>query len=470
MPRAVAALILTFVAVAGILVGLVAGGGGVVRTVGRAPAGGRDLPSFTAIVERSNPAVVHIAVAERPGDVPFGHLPGRGVPRRGEGSGFVVDPAGYVVTNDHVIEGSTRIRVRLADKRDLPARLVGTDPQTDLALLKVEADGLRALPLGDSDAVRVGDWVCAIGNPYGFDHSVTAGIVSSKGRKIWDASFDSYLQTDAAINPGNSGGPLLNASGEVVGINSAVIAEGQGIGFAVPVNVARDVLAQLKAAGRVSRGYLGIELQEMEPGLERLLGLAQKEGAVVLDVLRGSAAQAAGLRRYDVITQVGDRPVRDGDELVRIISARRPGSAVTLSLYRDGRKLSVEARLGERTPAAPPRSDLPRPVRNDGPQPDALGLTVVDLSDTMRGELSVPRDHAGVVVRDVRGLSPGAESLAHGDIVVEVNRRATPDRRAYERVLASLRPGDAAWLFVYRPRPAASFLARLDVEPGPEPQ
>lgn len=468
MTRVSLALTLVFVAVVSLLVGLAVGGGGRVATVGAPPEGALavSLPNFPGIVDRANPAVVHIAVAEGGSDMQsaLSQLPGFSTPRRGEGSGFIVDPRGLVVTNEHVISNSTRIRVRLADKRDLPATVVGADPQTDLALLKVDATDLVAIPLGDSDRIRVGDWVCAIGNPYGFDHSVTVGIVSSKGRKIWDASFDSFIQTDAAINPGNSGGPLLNAAGEVVGINSAVIAQGQGIGFAVPVNAAREVLAQLEKSGRVSRGYLGIELQEIEPQLQKLIGLPEPRGAVILDVIKGGAGQAAGLRRYDVITEVAGRSVKDGDELVRMISSHQPGSTVTLGVFRDGREISVEARLDERSPPSHSSGGPTQPAAREQTGTDPLGLAVVDLSDAMRREMGIPADHVGVVVRAVDGLSSGAESLSHGDVVVEINRHPTPNRRAYERVVESLRPHDTAWLFVYRPRPAASFLARLDVE------
>jgi serine protease Do len=470
MPRVAAALSFVLVAVVSGLVGLVAGGGGFVpastTSAPRSP-----WPSFAEIVERVNPAVVHIAVAEDGVDVDteLGRLPGWDGPRRGEGSGFVVDPRGYIVTNHHVVATSSRIRVRFTDKRDLAAQLVGTDPNTDLALLKVDGHDLPSIPLGNSDALRVGDWVCAIGNPYRFDHSVTVGVVSSKGRKIWDASFDAYIQTDAAINPGNSGGPLLNAAGEVIGINSAMVAQGQGIGFAIPVNVASQVIDQLRNRGRVSRGYLGIQLQEMEPGLQRLVGLpegAGAKGAVVLDVMPGSAGEAAGLRRYDVITEVSGRDVADGDDLVRVIAARSPGSAVHLTVFREGRQLAVDARLDERAPAPEPTAAHGHAElgERNAPEGDGLGLEVVALSETMRGEMGIPADRRGVVVKDVLALSPGAEAIGHGDLVLEINRRPTPDLKAYTRVLSTLRPGDAAWLYVYRPRPAGSFLARLDVE------
>ena len=232
--------------------------------------------SFADVVQRVNPAVVNISVIEGAGEddeeVPEEEEepeetdeplpPG---PRRGEGSGFIVDAAGYILTNHHVVASPEKIRVRLADKRELAATLVGSDPSTDLALLKVKAGGLPVVPLGDSDRLRVGEWVAAIGNPYRFDHSVTVGVVSSKGRKIYDPSFDAYIQTDAAINPGNSGGPLINAAGEAVGINSAVSVQGQGIGFAIPINVAREILEQLRTRGHVSRGYLGSSSRRWTP-------------------------------------------------------------------------------------------------------------------------------------------------------------------------------------------------------------
>jgi serine protease Do len=466
MSRVTTGLALLLVAFVSGLVGLVAGGGGAFRTVPAVHGPSAPWPSFSAIVERVNPAVVHIAVTESGGDGGDGqplHDGGWG-PRRGEGSGFVYDPSGLIVTNHHVVASSSRIRVRFADKRDLPAVLVGSDPSTDLAVLKVDGGTLTSIPLGDSEALKVGDWVCAIGNPYRFDHSVTVGVVSSKGRKIWEPSFDSYIQTDAAINPGNSGGPLLNAAGEVVGINSAMMAQGQGIGFAIPVNVAKGVLEQLASRGRVARGYLGIQFQEMEPSLQKMLGISEPKGAVVLDVLRGSQGEVAGLKRYDVITAVSGKVIGDGDELLHVIAARPPGSTVTLSVLREGRRLELGARLDERAAEPVPASLHPAdtPEEHGG---DALGLEVIGLDAEKRAWHGIPAERVGVVVKHVLGLSPGAESLSHGDMILEINRRPTPDVAAYERALAALRPGEVAWLLVYRPRPAGTFLARLDVEP-----
>ena len=469
MSRAVQLLAFALVAVIASLLGLLAGGGGSLAGT-RSPArpAGLTPASFAAVVERVNPAVVHISVVDsgRQDVHEIAEFPGG--PRRGEGTGFVIDPEGFILTNHHVVASHARIRVRFADKREMTATLVGSDPNTDLALIKVDASGLPVLPLGDSDQLRVGDWVCAIGNPYRFDHSVTVGVVSSKGRKIYDATFDAYIQTDAAINPGNSGGPLVNAAGEAVGVNSAITAQGQGIGFAVPINVARPVLEQLRSHGRVTRGYLGVQLQELDPDLQRLLELPEARGALVVDVQRGRAGEAAGLRRYDVILAVSGRPIEDGDHLVRTIAAQAPGSSVSLDVFRDGRRLTLEARLSERAAPENPhvRTDPDtQPVVEGG---DRLGLDVSDLSAQMASTLAVPADRRGVVVQEVVGLASGAEALDHGDVIVEVNLQPTPDVASYRRVVASLEPGEPAWLFVYRPRPGGTtFLAKLEVEAEP---
>jgi serine protease Do len=465
MARASAFLGFALVALLAATLGYQAGGGGRVRGPGFAGAPAT-LAEVAALV---NPAVVHVDVIEDlREDVHAGidGAPSVEVPRRGEGSGFIVDPDGYILTNHHLVPGSGRIRVRLADKRELHAVRVGSDPNTDLALIKVEARGLPTVTLGDSDRLRVGDWVCAVGNPLEFDHTVTVGVVSSLGRKIFNQSFDAYIQTDAAINPGNSGGPLVNLRGEAVGINAAVSSEAQGIGFAVPINVARAVLGQLRENGRVRRGYLGIQLHELDPDLARMIGLREARGALVMDVVEGEAAALAGLRRWDVITRVAHLPVETGDALVRTISAQTPGSDVELGVVRDGRALSIVARLGER------RSDEPEPEETEAPTPaatpakqgDALGLTVANLASRAKAELQVPRDRTGVVIQAVLGADPGTDVLEEGDIVVEVNRRPTPDLASYRRVVAQLPAGSPAWLYVFRPRPRGSFLTRVEVE------
>jgi serine protease Do len=467
MSRAVVSLAFVLVGSVGAFLGLLAGGGGVVPGPSAPPRFGGAPPSFAEIVSHVNPAVVHVDVIEEQvrRNVHEGveDAPELEAPSRGEGSGFIVDPAGYILTNHHLVPGPARVRVRLADKRELPARLVGSDPSTDLALLKVETSGLPAVALGDSDRVRVGDWVCAIGNPLSFDHTVTVGVVSSKGRKIFNASFDSYIQTDAAINPGNSGGPLINAQGEAVGINAAVSSEGQGIGFAIPINLAKSVLEQLRATGHVSRGYLGIQLHELDPDLQKLLGLADAKGALVLEVVEGEAGEIAGLRRYDVITAVSGRKIADGDELVRTIAAMRPGTTVALDVVREGKTLSFSTRLSERREDEDADPARPSPA-TPASRGDALGLVVGEMALRARTEPTVPADRKGVVVRDVVGLDPGTDALEEGDLIVEVNRVPTPDAASYRKVLATLAPGQSAWLYVYRPRPAGSFLTRVEVD------
>jgi serine protease Do len=461
MPRPVLALSFCLVALVAGIVGLVAGGGGIVTYAGPGRFGAGPA-SFADVVEQVNPAVVHIT-ATQGAAVEDSDGPASGV-RRGEGTGFIVDPDGYILTNHHLVSSPERIRVRLADKREFPAVLIGADPSTDLALLRVRATGLPAVTLGDSDRLRVGEWVAAIGNPYRFEHSVTVGVVSSKGRKIYDASFDAYIQTDAAINPGNSGGPLINAAGEAIGVNAAVSAQGQGIGFAVPINVAREILGPLRTTGKVSRGYLGIQLQELDPDLQRMMGLSEPHGAVVLDVIEGGAGAAAGLKRYDVITHVGGKPVVDGDELVRTIAARLPGTAVALSVFRDGKRLEVQARLEERGAVEPADEGEDDEWEEDhSSEGDALGLVVTDPTPQVRADLAAV-DRRGVSVRDVVGLSPGIEAISNGDVVVEVNRTPTPDLATYQKVVAALPDGEVAWLFAYRPRPGSSFLAKLVVD------
>ena len=456
---------LGLVAVLAALLGLLAGGSG---NIPDEPAKQDTIVhvggSFADVIDHVNPAVVHVTVVEN--GASSGRDADRESPRRGEGSGFIVDPDGYILTNHHVVATPARIRVRLADKRELPAVLVGADPNTDLALLKISSPTpLPVVPLGDSDRLRVGDWVFAIGNPYRLEHSVTAGVVSSKGRKIYDASFDAYIQTDAAINPGNSGGPLVNTNGEAIGINSAVSTQGQGIGFAVPINVAREILDQLRSRGHVTRGYLGIQLQELDPDLQKLVGIPASQGAVVIDVVDGEPGQAAGLKRYDVITALSGQPIEDGDHLVRAVAAKAPGSTVSLTVFRDGKYLKLSARLTEREAQEAVGEVTVEPADN-GPAPegDALGLVVTDLTRRMRANMGVPGGRAGVLVEDIVSLSPDADALTHGDVILEVNREPTPDVATYRRITSSLKPGELALLIVYRPRPVSTFLAKVEVE------
>src|SRR5881396_1975386 len=322
------------------------------------------LVNFADVVERINPAVVNIDATARgretrrrgriridpsdPFDGPDGG--GRGeAPRRGAGSGFVIDTDGSILTNNHVIDRAERITVKLSDGRTLRARVIGADPDTDIALIKVDGEtGLPVAPLGDSGTLRMGEWVCAIGNPLGYEHSVTVGVISFLGRKLFDESLDNYIQTDAAINFGNSGGPLINSRGEVIGINAAISSRASNIGFAVPINQASAILPQLRERGRVSRGYIGVALKDVDPDLQRSLALNTNDGALVQDVTQGSPGDRAGVLPYDTIVALDDRPVSSDDQLIREIAGRSPGSTAHLRVLRDGHEQTITLKLAER--------------------------------------------------------------------------------------------------------------------------
>src|SRR5580765_5976268 len=348
--------------------------------------------NFADVVERINPAVVNIDATARgqegrrrrgrtsvpdPPDMPFDFPPRleRDNPHRGAGSGFIIDADGSILTNNHVIDRAERIIVKLSDGRTARARVIGADPDTDVALIKIDGlTGLPVAPLGDSSTLRMGEWVCAIGNPLGYEHSVTVGVVSFLGRKLFDMSLDDYIQTDAAINFGNSGGPLINSRGEVIGINAAISSRASSIGFAVPINGASAVLPQLRARGRVSRGYMGVFLRDVDQDLERSLQLPVDHGAVVQDITRGAPADRAGLRPYDVIVSLDDRPIANDDQLIREIAGRTPGSPARLQVIRDGHQESFTVKLTE------------RPAREGGGAQDARGQAPVFFNDTATTE------------------------------------------------------------------------------------
>src|SRR5260221_8277384 len=326
------------------------------RTRAAAPMHG--AVSFADVAERINASVVNIDAASRAGRDPHRRRAGEDtpdgprdfdLPHQGSGSGFVIDPQGFILTNFHVIEDADRITVTLADGRVLKGEIVGTDPAIDVALVRVSGAGtLPAAALGNSADLRAGEWVAAIGNPLGCVHSVTVGVVSFIGRKLFDASLDDYIQTDAAINFGNSGGPLINPRGEVIGINAAISSRATNIGFAVPINQAVAILPQLKARGRLSRGYMGVGLRDVDPDLERSLKLTVDHGALVQDITAGSPADRAGVRPYDVITSLDDRAIANDDQLIREISARAPGTIARLDVMRDGRRQASQVKLTER--------------------------------------------------------------------------------------------------------------------------
>jgi serine protease Do len=419
--------------------------------------------NFADAAERVNASVVNIDAAARGGErrrrgvEPPGDLPPREfeLPRQGSGSGFVIDRQGFILTNYHVIEDADRITVTLADGRALRAEVVGTDPAIDVALIKVSGTGaLEAATLGNSDELRVGEWVCAIGNPLGYVHSVTVGVVSFIGRKLFDASLDDYVQTDAAINFGNSGGPLINARGEVVGINSALSSRASNIGFAVPINQAIAILPQLKSRGRVSRGFIGVVLTDVTPDLQRSLKLPVSRGALVQDVTDGSPAAAAGLLPYDVILSVDGREVLSNDELIRDISGRQPGTLTRLDVLRDGRKHVTQIRLIERprelSGGEPrPSSTGPAPAVPEAPP---LGLAVRDLDAAFVRRLGVPSSVSGVIV--VRADPLGASfspPMRRNFVIMEINRQPVRSVSDFARLVAAARTGDVLAFYGYDP-------------------
>ncbi|HET9705531.1 MAG TPA: trypsin-like peptidase domain-containing protein [Vicinamibacterales bacterium] len=421
--------------------------------------------NFADIVARINPAVVNIDAtalsrrarrlvdegARRPDD-PF-DLGRRGdAPRRGTGTGFLIDAEGHILTNHHVIEGAERLTVKLADGRSLRAEIVGSDPDTDIALIKV--DGGQSFPhatLGDSSKLRAGDWVCAIGNPLAYEHTVTVGVVSFIGRKLFDPGLDNYIQTDAAISFGNSGGPLINARGQVIGINSAISRQATNIGFAVPINQARAVLPQLKSLGRVERGFIGVTLRDVDPDVQASLKLSRADGALVQDVAPGSPGARAGLRPYDVIVSLDGDPVRTQDRLTRSIAERRPGTAARLEYLRDGRTQAVTVRLAERPRQAPDRvTPAERSLSRTGP--GELGLSLIEIDETNAHRFDVPAGMTGLLVQRVEPLSVAYDGgIERGSIILEVNRQSVNSIAGFRRIVGAARPGDVLAVYLYEP-------------------
>ena len=423
------------------------------------------LVNFADVAESLNPAVVNIEATTRGGNrrrraaepTPFEEsnpapqTPGTVRPQ--SGSGFVIEGDGQILTNYHVIQNAERIMVKFSDGRSLQARVLGIDPDTDIALIKVEAKNLPVAPMGDSETLRVGEWVCAIGNPLAYEHTVTVGVVSYLGRKLFDTSLDNYIQTDAAINFGNSGGPLINGRGEVVGINSAISQRASNIGFAVPINEARSILPQLRTEGRVARGYMGVTLSDVDPDLQRSLRLASAQGALVQDVADGSPGHRAGLRAYDLITGIDDKRVANNNEIIREVARRGPGTLARLQVVRDGRRQTVTIRLAERPSRQASRPlDGANPVRPSSNSMVPLGLNVRNVDNATSRRLRLPSGVNGVVVTRVEPLSAAYDAgLQRDQILMEVNRRAINSSDAYNRVARAANPGDVLAFYVYTP-------------------
>ncbi|MBN2316958.1 MAG: Do family serine endopeptidase [Sedimentisphaerales bacterium] len=364
------------------------------------------------------------------------------------GSGFIISEDGYILTNNHMVEDAKKVKIELADSRKFDAEIIGTDPESDIAVVKIEAENLPYLELANSDELEVGEWVLAIGNPLSLSHTVTAGIVSAKGRSVGLANFESFIQTDAAINRGNSGGPLLNLDGRVVGINTAIVgATGNiGIGFAIPINMVKYVYKQLREGGSVERGYMGIQFEELSPGVATSLGLNKDtKGVTIVDVVEGSAAADAQLQQYDVIVELNGEPIESGNEFLNHVAMLKPGTKVNLVIMRDGKRKPVTIQLGKR----PPTEELYGTLKPE--TTEELGFTVRDLSDELAERFGY-ENKKGVIVMEVDPGSQAAEKgISPGTLIEEVNRKPISNTRQFNDEIKKAKKNGGALLLVDLP-------------------
>jgi serine protease Do len=362
----------------------------------------------------------------------------------GEGSGVIVDPKGYILTNNHVVAGADKLTVRLSDGREFKGVPKGTDPKTDLAVIHVEAKDLPVATLGDSDKIQVGEWAIAIGSPFGLEETVTVGVISAKGRTgLGTGTYEDFLQTDASINPGNSGGPLVNIEGEVIGINAMIISPGQGIGFAIPINLAKTIMAELIKTGKVIRPWVGIGLQDLTPELMKNFNVKEKEGALISQVYEGSPAEKAGLKTGDIIVQIDGKKIKDSQDVVREVLKRPVGQKILLEVIRDGKRVEISVTTaqmpstpGERKPA--------------GPGKEWFGLRVATVTPDMAKQLGLAKTD-GVVVEGVEiGSAAQSAGFRKGDVILEVNRQRIKDVNDYRSAMEKIKPDQGVLLLVNR--------------------
>ena len=442
------------------------------------------LPDFTPLVESASPAVVNISTKQRvpargaTAQIPeleglppifrefFEHsiprmpgapgAPGRGQQREAQslGSGFIISGDGYVLTNNHVVSGADEIIVRLPDRSELEARLVGADPRSDVAVLKVEGRGLPTVKVGSSDELKVGEWVLAIGSPFGFDHTVTAGIVSATGRSLPNESYVPFIQTDVAINPGNSGGPLFNLKGEVVGINSQIFTRSggfMGLSFAIPIDVAMDVANQLRTDGRVNRGWLGVVIQEVNKDLAESFGLERPAGALVAQVMDGGPAARSGLRVGDVILSLNGKPIVMSADLPHLVGALKPGSKARMEVVRDGDRKMLDVEIG-----AMPEEGEPVAASAGGQErsDNRLGVKVTELTAEQKKSLDLP---GGVVITEILNGPAAMIGLRPGDVITHLNNQAINSAATFSRVAEQLPKNRSVSMRVLR-QGRASFI------------
>lgn len=441
----------------------------------------RDLPDFTELVERHGPAVVNISTSQTvrsqgfpqipnlPENDPFFDFfrrfmpPGGAQPREYEtkslGSGFIISADGYIMTNSHVVDAANEVNVRLTDKREFKAKVIGSDKRTDIALIKINATNLPRVSLGDPYRLKVGEWVAAIGSPFGFENSVTAGIVSAKGRALPDDGYVPFIQTDVAINPGNSGGPLFNLQGEVVGINSQIYSRTggfMGLSFAIPIDVAMDVVNQLRTSGKVSRGWLGVVIQPLTRDLAESFGLNSPSGALIADVSRGSPAERAGLEASDVILKFDGKPIQESYELPRLVGTTKPGKNVVLQVWRKGALKDINLVIGE----LPADKAMPqRPELGGAPKSaNRAGLALSELSPAQKQQLRI---EGGALVEDAQGTA-ARSGLRRGDVILAINNTDVRSAEQANRLLNEVPLGRSVAVLVKRGETALYVPLRIE--------
>jgi serine protease Do len=422
---------------------------------------------FSEVVKQVSPSVVNVKISqtvkmphppfggfpwdffgESPFGRPFEEPEGQEYPRQGAGSGVILSKDGYVLTNNHVVEGADEITVTTSEGEEYEAEVVGTDPRTDLAVIKVKGKGLPAAKLGDSDRIEVGEWVLAVGNPFQLHNTVTAGIISARGRSnVGLAEYEDFIQTDAAVNPGNSGGALVNLDGEVIGITSSIATRTgifQGVGFAIPINMAKQIMEQLIETGKVTRGWLGIYIQPITPELKDQFKLKSKEGALVADVNEGGPAAKAGMRRGDVIVAYRGEKIKDPNNLRNLVAATDVGAVADVKVIRDGKEKTLRVKIGELPEET---AAVERPFGRDLEKD--LGFTVSNLTPSIRRQLELPEDQEGVAVRNIKQASDAYQNgLRKADVIIEVNRKPVSDVADFDRVVSGLSAGDQVLLVV----------------------
>jgi len=457
--------------------------------IGATPAmSSSDNPgSFAGLVKDASPSVVNVSVEKvtemAGGNSPFGspspygqddpmqdflkRFFGDRMPKKfkqkGLGSGFIIDKEGYILTNNHVVEGTDKITVTLNNEKEYDAKIIGRDPKTDIALIKIDADlDVEPLKFGDSEEIEVGDWVVAIGSPFGLGHTVTAGIISAKYRKIGMGAYDDFLQTDASINPGNSGGPLLSTDGKVIGINSAIFSQtggSVGIGFAIPINMVKDLLPQLKK-GKVIRGWLGVMIQEITPELKDSLGLKSEAGALVSDVTEDSPAEKAGIKRGDVIISFDGKDIKEMSDLPYMVAVTPVDSNVKVKVIRDGKEKTLQVKIAEAKESSSAAVQGNNNM-NEGPR---LGMSLMENSKQYARQYNLP-DYRGLVVTEIMPGSPAAMAgIQPGDIILELDKKPIESLKEFKDKISKYKAGDTM-LFLIK-RQSGSFFLTLKLEDG----